>query len=108
MVFLSPPSPSRSSYGEAYTRILETHRRSPLTSASSVILLIAPDVDALCTAKMLAELLRQDDVMHRVIPVSGIAELENMKQELATYNEVCKQNSLPLLGLTEFSCTPSS
>jgi cell division control protein 45 len=91
MVYLPPPhlaSASRPSYGEAYTNILAAHRRSPLTSASSVILLVAPDVDALCAARMLAELLQQDDVMHRIIPVSGVAELESMKDELATYTEV--------------------
>jgi len=91
MVYLAPPhlaSASKPSYAEAYANILATHRRSPLTSASSVILLVAPDVDAICAAKMLAEILMQDDIMHRIIPVSGIAELENMKYELATYNEV--------------------
>ncbi|KAF9239582.1 CDC45 family [Melanogaster broomeanus] len=91
MVYLPPPqlaSASRPSYGEAYTDILAAHRRSPLTSASSVILLVAPDVDALCAAKMLAELLKQDDVMHRIIPVSGVAELESMKDEIAAYTEL--------------------
>lgn len=112
MVFLPPPhlaSSSRPSYGEAYASILAAHRRSPLTSASSVILLVAPDVDALCAAKMLAELFKQDDVMHRIIPVSGVAELEAMKDELATYNEVCI--SLPYLPcsiLTLTSCIHSS
>lgn len=92
MVYLPPPhlaSASRLSYGDAYSNILAAHRRSPLTSASSVILLVSPDVDALCASKMLAELLKQDDVMHRIIPVSGVAELESMKDELTTYNEVC-------------------
>jgi len=92
MVFLPPPhlaSASRPTYAEAYANILAAHRRSPLTSASSVIILVAPDVDALCAAKMLAELLKQDDVMHRIIPVSGLADLERMKDELVTYTEVC-------------------
>jgi hypothetical protein len=40
-----------------------THRRSPLTSASSVIILVSPDVDALCAARMLADLFQQNDVM---------------------------------------------
>lgn len=91
MLERAPPhlaSVARPSYGEAYSNVLARHRRSPLTSASSVILLVAPDVDALCAARMLAELLSQDDVMHRIIPVSGIAELEAMKDELATYNEL--------------------
>ncbi|KAL4074558.1 CDC45 family [Scleroderma yunnanense] len=91
MVYLAPPhlaSASKPSYAEAYADIIAAHRRSPLTSASSVVLLVAPDVDALCAAKMLAELLMQDDIMHRIIPVSGIAELENMKYELASYHEL--------------------
>lgn len=91
MVFLPPPhlaSASRPSYAEAYGNIVTSHRRSPLTSASSVILLVAPDVDALCAARMLADLFRQDDIMHRIVPVSGIDELERMKDELAESTEV--------------------
>lgn len=91
MVYLPPPhlaSETRPSYGETYAKILATHRRSPTTSASSVIILVAPDVDALCAAQMLAELFKQDDVMYRIIPVSGHAELERMRDELATYSDV--------------------
>ena len=91
MVYLPPPhlaSASRPSYAEAYANILAAHRRSPLTSASSVIMLVAPDVDALCAARMLADLLTQDDVMYRLIPVSGHAELEKQRDELATYADV--------------------
>ena len=91
MVYLPPPqyaSASRPSYGEAYNKILATHRRSPLTSASSIIILVAPDVDALCAAKMLAQLFKQDDVMHKVVPVAGIADLEKTRDELITQTEV--------------------
>ena len=91
MVYLPPPplaSASRPSYGEAYAKILTAHRRLPMTSASSVIMLVAPDVDALCAARMLADLFKQDDVMHRIVPVSGIAELERMRDELMSYAEV--------------------
>ena len=91
MVYLPPPqlaSAARPSYAEAYSNILTVHRRSPLTSASSVIVLVAPDVDALCAARMLADLFKQDDVMYRLIPVSGHAELERMRDELATYSDV--------------------
>lgn len=91
MVYLPPPhlaSASRPSYGEAYANILTAHRRSPATSASSVIMLVAPDVDALCAARMLADLFKQDDLMHRIIPVSGHAELERIRDELATYSDV--------------------
>ena len=91
MVYLPPPqyaSASRPSYGEAYNKILATHRRSPLTSASSIIILVAPDVDALCAAKMLAQLFKQDDVMHKVVPVAGIADLERIRDELIIQTEV--------------------
>ena len=91
MVFIPPPhlaSASRPSYAEAYNNILAAHRRSPLSAASSVIILVAPDVDALCASKMFAELFKQDDVMHRIIPLSGIADLERMRDELITYSEV--------------------
>lgn len=89
-MLLPPPHPSikRESYGEAYQSIIAKHRRSPMTSASSVVILVAPDVDALCASRMFAELLKQDDVLHRIIPVSGLAELERMKNELLTYIEV--------------------
>lgn len=91
MVYLPPPqyvSETRPSYSEAYSKILATHRRSPLTSASSIIILVAPDVDALCAARMLAELFKQDDVMHRIMPVAGVAELERKRDELISYDEV--------------------
>lgn len=51
-------------------------------------MLVAPDVDALCAAHMLAELFKQDDVMYRIIPVSGHAELERLRDELSTYTDV--------------------
>ena len=79
MVYLPPPhleTPTRPGYERAYHDIVATHRRSPLSSASSLILLVAPDVDALCAARMLTDLLKQDDIMHRIVPVSGMSELE--------------------------------
>jgi cell division control protein 45 len=90
MVFvLAPDHPTVRSYADAYNSIVATHRRSPSTSASSVIILVAPDVDALCASRMLAQLFRQDDILHRIIPVSGLAELERLKDNLMTYAEVC-------------------
>ncbi|KAJ6500517.1 CDC45-like protein [Mycena sanguinolenta] len=91
MVYLPLPdqaSPSRQSYAEAYANILRAHRQSPLTSAASVIMLVAPDVDALCAARMLADLFDQDDVMYRIIPVSGVSELEKVRDELVMVSEL--------------------
>lgn len=95
MVYLPPPhlvSNSRPSYAEAYAKILASHRRSPTTSASSVIILVATDVDALCASRMLGDLFKQDDVMHRVIPVSGHAELERLRDELVSSTDVRSQH----------------
>jgi cell division control protein 45 len=91
MVYIPPPhlaTHTRPSYAQSYLNILQSHRRSPLTSASSIIILVAPDVDALCAARMLADLFKQDDVMHRIVPVSGIAELEIVRDDLLSYSEV--------------------
>jgi cell division control protein 45 len=109
-MYLLPPhlaGPSQQSYGQAYASILAAHRRSPTTSASSVIILVAPDVDALCAARMLADLFKQDDVMYRIIPISGLAALESQRNELLNYPEVqpnaCGRDML--VSHTYFSCT---
>jgi cell division control protein 45 len=91
MVYIPPPqiaNGTRPSYAETYSRIVSTFRSSPLTSASSIIILVAPDVDALCAARMLSDLFNQDDVIHRIIPVSGFSELEAVRGELSKYAEV--------------------
>lgn len=109
MVFIPPPhlaSASRPSYAEAYNNILAAHRRSPLSAASSVIILVAPDVDALCAAKMFAELFKQDDVMHRIIPLSGIADLERMRDELIAYSEV--RHAIPIIPFRSDSAPSAS
>ncbi|KAF5372863.1 hypothetical protein D9758_001652 [Tetrapyrgos nigripes] len=103
MVFLAPPTETNPSYSEAYTKVLTTHRRSPLTSASSVIMLVAPDVDALCAARMLADLFKQDDVIYRIIPVSGISELERIRAELMTYAELHSLILLNMGGILDLS-----
>ncbi|RDB20816.1 Protein TSD2 [Hypsizygus marmoreus] len=91
MVWIPPPqlgSGTRPSYGETYAKILAKYRSSPLTAASSVIILVLTDVDALCAARMLSDLLGQDDVIHRIIPLSGYFDLENLKDDLAPYTEL--------------------
>jgi cell division control protein 45 len=101
MVYLPPPhlaTPSRPSYAEAYAQILTAHRSSPLTSASSVIIVCAANVDALCAARMLVDLFKQDDVMHRIIPVGGYYELGEVRNSLKEYSEV--RAISPTLGIS--------
>lgn len=91
MVYLPPPhlaDAGRPSYAEAYAKIIATFRSSPLTSASSILILVAPDADAVCAARMLSDLFNQDDVIHRIRPVSGFDELERIRDDLIDYTEV--------------------
>jgi len=91
MGYIPPPqlAGERESYLEAYNKILSSHRRSPLSAASSVIMLVAPNVDALCASRMLATLFKQDDVVYRIIPVSGPQVMLIRAEELSTYPDVC-------------------
>jgi cell division control protein 45 len=91
MVYIPPPhlaQQGKQSYPDAYNNIISAYRRSPQTSASSVIMLVAPDVDALCASRMLASLFKDDDILYRIIPVSSVQELQDLKNELSTYTEV--------------------
>lgn len=103
-MYIPPPhlANTRRTYTDAYKDILSAYRRSPQTSASSVILLVAPDVDSLCAARMLAALFKQDDVLYRIIPVSSVLELQLVKDELATYEEVrgLREHSIYTLTVT--------
>ncbi|KAG6813312.1 hypothetical protein H0H92_012125 [Tricholoma furcatifolium] len=69
------------SYAELYADILAAYRSSPMTSASSVIILVAADVDALCAARMLSTLLHHDDIIYRIIPTPGYTELIHAVEE---------------------------
>lgn len=86
MVYIS--SSSHRTYADVYQAILNNYRRSPSTAASSIIILVAPDVDALCAARILQTLLRQDEILHRIIPVSGMEALEKQRDELVKQSEV--------------------
>ncbi|KAF9483861.1 CDC45-like protein [Pholiota conissans] len=90
MVHLLPPqlAGDNPSYLQAYNGILSAHRRSPLASASSVIMLVAPDVDALCAARMLAMLFKQDDVGYRIIPVCITDSIVTLAEQLLDFPDL--------------------
>jgi cell division control protein 45 len=73
-------------YGNAYQSIVSQHRAA---SASSILIAVAPDVDALCAASMLATLLKQDNITHRITPVAGLSALVELKDELSQNEQVC-------------------
>ncbi|GAA5923722.1 hypothetical protein JCM1841_002023 [Sporobolomyces salmonicolor] len=70
---------SSSLYASAYQLILSRARGSP---ACTTYLLVSPDVDALCAARLLSGLLKTDDVAHQTIPVGSWAELAQEAQKL--------------------------
>ncbi|KAH8829515.1 CDC45-like protein [Flagelloscypha sp. PMI_526] len=101
MVYLPYPTPGHPTYDAQYKKILCEHRKNALSAASSVIILVAPDVDALCAARMLASLFRQDDVMYHIKPIAGPDELEIATEELRTYTELRTLILLNMGGMTE-------
>ena len=62
-----------------------------------MILLVAPEVDALCAARMFSVLFKQDDVTYRIIPVSGYPGLEDIRSELMSSQEVSRICSSSLI-----------
>ncbi|KAF8334992.1 CDC45 family [Cantharellus anzutake] len=107
MGFVSPDAGSgrARTYEHAYKSILASRRRFPSTSAASVILLVPPEVDALCAARILSTLFKQDDVGYRIIPVSGYQHLEEIRDELVTNQEL---HTLILINIGSLLDLPSS
>ncbi|GLB35082.1 putative CDC45-like protein [Lyophyllum shimeji] len=106
MVVVPPPqlaSGARPSYAETYAAILAEYRSAPLVSASSVVILAAADVDALCAARMLSNLFKQDDVIHRIIPIPGHHEFVQAREEIVDNDEVRTLILLNLGGLHDLS-----
>jgi cell division control protein 45 len=63
-----------SSYSTAYSHILSRARGSP---SCTTYLFVSPDVDALCAARLLSGLLKNDDVAHQTVPVGSWVDLMN-------------------------------
>lgn len=89
-MLLAPPdtsNPRIKSYGSAYKEIINTSRKRQ-SSANAVVILAAPDVDALCGVRILVDMLKIDGILHNVRVVSGYAELENVRGEIVEDPEV--------------------
>ncbi|KAI9229881.1 MAG: CDC45-like protein-domain-containing protein [Piptocephalis tieghemiana] len=70
-------------YAQAYERIRQDAAKSV---ASSVLLLVANDPDALCAARILTHLLKEDFIPHQIRPVSGYMDIVREAQELIIPN----------------------
>lgn len=69
---------------EFYQRI----RGSPDTHTSSlaVAILVALDIDAICSCRMLSAMLKSDYIPHRIHPVKGYADMEQANREFVKGN----------------------
>ncbi|CAD6886816.1 unnamed protein product [Tilletia laevis] len=79
-------------YTHAYNAIYRSARSRPGPSSrgggtSAVLLLVAPDVDAICAARVLIQLLKDDDIPYHVIPVNGYATLHRIVEEHIVDND---------------------
>lgn len=79
-------------YSHAYAAIQKAARSRAFGSAGgggggAVLILVSPDVDALCAARIFTALLRDDEVPHRVIPVEGYRCLHRIMEEDVVGNE---------------------
>ncbi|KAJ1977822.1 DNA replication initiation factor cdc45 [Dimargaris verticillata] len=72
MVYITPEQ-----YDDAYQRIV----RQAVGRHGSVLILVAPDPDALCALKILLTLLRNDSVTYHMVPVAGYADLARVNQQ---------------------------
>lgn len=76
-------APPPLTYLDAYRSIVRRSRSSISSSASRVVILAsAVDADAVLASRVLVSLLRQDDVPHTVVPVTGYAELARKRRQL--------------------------
>ncbi|KAG8915543.1 hypothetical protein FRC00_003075 [Tulasnella sp. 408] len=81
MVYILPKNNTRPdyTYAKEYSRILKARRTTP---ESSIVMLVPPDLDALCAAHILTTLFGRDDANLRTIPVSGFKNLQDVKDSL--------------------------
>jgi len=53
----------------------------------TVLILVAPDCDAICTCRMLTDLMRSDNIQYKIRPVSGYADIEAARDSFINQSE---------------------
>jgi cell division control protein 45 len=76
----------RSQFSSAYAHL----KANANPSTTSVLILCALDTDSLCAARILAQLLKRDYILHQIKPVAGYQELEKVNQTLLVGNTELK------------------
>jgi hypothetical protein len=89
MVIVVPPiGKAQRTYATEYKAIVARYVRSPAKSASSIVIVSSPDVDALCATRILTSMFRNEGVLYRVTPISGYPDLTEYREELLKSPEV--------------------
>lgn len=93
---------SAAQYPAAYQSIVQKSRSRGQhhTNTCNTFLVVSPDVDALCAAHLLANMLKLDDVVNTVIPVASWSELEKLRQRLQN-EDVSLDRALKLHNASE-------
>lgn len=71
---------SQDRFKAAYEHIVKCSRG---TAVSTTFILVSPDVDSICAARVLHNLLKTDDIINTIIPVASWSELEQVKDRLS-------------------------
>lgn len=66
---------SANTYPAAYRNIVARSRGS---TSSTTFILVSPDVDAICAARILQDLLKSDGILNTVMPVGSWPELRKV------------------------------
>lgn len=70
----------------AYDNIVS---RSRGTSSSTTFILVSPDVDAICAAHILHDLLKTDNIINTIIPVASWSELQAVQERFENEEVRC-------------------
>lgn len=64
---------------------------------AAILILVAPDVDALCACRILTTLLRSHNVMYKIKQISGYVDMSRV-------NQTCIENNDELLTVIMINC----
>ncbi|KND03063.1 DNA replication initiation factor CDC45 [Spizellomyces punctatus DAOM BR117] len=90
---------------EVYHRVKANALRNGVPGASTVLIFVSPDADALCALRILVNLLKSDCIAHKVVPVAGYTDLSEANEDHVEANEELRSiimlNCGGLVDLTE-------
>ncbi|KAI8920232.1 CDC45 family [Powellomyces hirtus] len=72
---------------QVYRRLKSAASRNGGTGASTVLIFVSPDADAVCALKILVTLLKSDCIAHKIVPVAGYTDLSGANEDHVENNE---------------------